>query len=131
TNALSFENGSSLTISSGLTGNVFGTTSLNSVVFQSGSVLAQASGANPFGATAPNSVVTFLPGSRFRLDANLTPSMSGRSYADFEYNTLGPLNNTGTLAAKMDNVFVDQGTWNINLTGPVDIKGSVVVNPAA
>src|SRR5439155_15565747 len=95
TNALSFENGSQLVLSTGFTGNVFGTTSLNSVVFQNGSLYVQGAGANPFGASAPNSVVTFLSGSRFRLDANLTPSMSGRSYADFEFNAPGAVSVTG------------------------------------
>jgi hypothetical protein len=47
TNALSFESGSVLTLGTSFSGSVFGTTSLNSVAFQSGSLLAQAAGAEP------------------------------------------------------------------------------------
>ena len=71
---------------SAYSGAVFGQTSLNSVVFQAGSTYEHGSGSNPFGAAAPNSVVIFQPGSLFRLMTALSPSMSGRTYANFEYN---------------------------------------------
>ena len=62
-----FTSGSLVSCGASFTGNLFGTTNLTTVLFQSGAVYAQASGSNPFGANQPQSVVTFAPGSRYRL----------------------------------------------------------------
>ena len=70
TNSLVFQSGSlvnvgsTVTGSTGFSGNLFSTLSLNSVLFQSGSIYAQSEGSNPFGAGQPSSVVTFQTGSR-------------------------------------------------------------------
>ena len=98
------------------TGSPFGTTSLNSVVFQAGSLYQHIAGANPFGASSPNSVVTFQAGSRYRLDGAITPSMSGRTYADFEYNNGGSQSPTGGNPVTVDSLVITQGTFNLNLT---------------
>ena len=111
-------------------GNPFGTTSLNSVVFNSGSLYQHIAGANPFGATAPNSVVTFQAGSRYRLDGALTPAMAGRTYADFEYNNGGTISPTGGTAVTVDSLIVSQGTFNLNLTGGAFIRGDIHVKAA-
>lgn len=137
TNGIVFQNGSVLTLGTGMSGNVFGTGvapgALNSVVFQNGSLLAQGSGANPFGATAPNAVVSFQPGSRFRMDGALTPSMSGRSYADFELNNAAAnLSPTGGTAWSVDSLIISQGTLNVSsLTGGGTIRGSLNVKAGA
>ena len=120
-------------------GNVFGIASLNAVHFQSGSVYAQATGSNPFGAPQPNAVTVFEAGSRYRLEstatnASVTPSMSGRSYADFELNVAAPglvTAPSGGGACKADNVFITQGHMRWGMTGQFDIKGSITVNPGA
>jgi hypothetical protein len=111
-------------------GNAFGTTSLNSVVFAAGSLYQHVAGANPFGATAPNSVVTFQAGSRYRMDGPLTPAMAGRTYADFEYNNGGTQSPTGSTAVTMDSLIVSQGTFNLNLTGGAVIRGDIHVKAA-
>jgi hypothetical protein len=112
-------------------GSPFGTTSLNSVEFQAGSLYQHIAGANPFGASAPGSVVTFLAGSRYRVDGPITPSMSGRTYADFEYNNAAAVSPTGGSAVVMDSLTVSQGTFNLNLTGGGSIRGDVHVKPGA
>ncbi len=139
TGAIEFLGGSLFTQGGAFTGNPFGTgagtSALNSVIFRNGALYVQVAGANPFGASAPNSVVTFQPGSRYRLDANLTPSFAGRTYADFEFNTTGPISvSGGTGLVTLDSLIVTKGTLNINMTTSptaVAIKGAVVVKPAA
>jgi hypothetical protein len=131
-----FRAGSVLTLGAGFSGNVFGTGvapgALNSVVFENGSLLAQGSGANPFGATQPSTAVVFHPGSRFRLDAALTPSMSGRSYADFELNVASSISPNGSVAWSVDSLLVSQGALAVNLlTAGATIRGSIVVKSGA
>jgi hypothetical protein len=134
-NSLVFGTGARMTLGASFSGNIFGTGSgtsaLNSVVFQSGSLLAQAAGANPFGANAPNSVVIFQAGSRFRLDGAVTPSFSARTYADFEDNYSGTTNVTGGTAFAVDTIIVTQGTFGLNLAGGGTIRGSLNVRPGA
>ncbi len=120
---LTFGSGSQMTTGVSFSGNVFGTTSLNSVVFQGGSLYQQIAGANPFGATAPSSVVVFQAGSRYRLDGPLTPALNGRTYADFEYNNAAAISATGATAVTFDSLIVSQGTFNVNLTGGAFIRG--------
>ena len=131
TGALVFESGSLLTLGTTFTGSIFGTgtgtSGLNSVVFRAGSILAQSGGATPFGANAPNSVVVFQPGSRYRLDGALTPAVAGRTYADFEYNSPGTQSPTGLAVFGMDSLIVSAGTLNMNLQGGGTIRGSLRV----
>src|SRR5439155_17545952 len=129
--ALVYESGSTFTAGTSFSGSPFGTTSLNSVVFQPGSLYQHIGGGNPFGATAPNSVVTFLSGSRYRLDGAITPSMSGRTYADFECNVASTLSPTGATQVTLDSLIVTQGTLNVNLTGGALIRGDVHVKAGA
>jgi hypothetical protein len=129
--ALVYPAGGKFTAGVSQSGSPFGTTSLNSVVFQAGSLYQHIAGANPFGASAPGSVVTFEPGSRYRLDGPITPSMSGRTYADFEYNNGGTQSPTGGSAVTLDSLVVTQGTFNLNLTGGANIRGNVHVKPGA
>lgn len=129
--ALVFANGGKFTAGVSFSGSPFGTASLNSVVFQAGSLYQHVAGANPFGASAPNSVVTFEAGSRYRLDGALTPSMSGRTYADFEYNNGGTQSPTGGSMVTLDSLTITQGTFNLNLLGGATIRGDVHVKPGA
>ena len=129
--ALVFQSGSVVTIGTGATGNLFGTgagtSALNSVIFEAGSLLAQSAGANPFGASAPNSVIAFQAGSRFRLDGAVTPSMAGRQYADFEHNITGTTSPTGASPFGVDSLIITQGTFNLNLTGGGSARGNIRV----
>jgi hypothetical protein len=129
--ALVYVNGGKFVAGVSQSGSPFGTTSLNSVVFQAGSLYQHIAGANPFGASAPNSVVTFEPGSRYRLDGPLAPAMSGRTYADFEYNNGGTQSPTGGSPVTLDSLVVTQGTLNLNLLGGTNVHGSVHVKPGA
>jgi hypothetical protein len=133
---LVFQSGSLAVQGLAYSGNVFGTGAgangaLNSVVFQGGAIFAQSSGSNPFGASAPNSVVTFGPLSRYRLDGAITPSMSGRTYADFEANTPNATFTTGGQALKIDNLYVTQGILSLGMTGVFNIKGDITVSAGA
>ncbi|MBI5168039.1 MAG: T9SS type A sorting domain-containing protein [Candidatus Eisenbacteria bacterium] len=133
--ALVFVGGSQCLIGTAFTGNIFGnggaTSAANSVVMQSGSLLAQASGNNPFGIAVPNSCVIFQAGSRYRVDGNLVLSVSGRTYADLEYNYTGALSVSGPSAFSLDSLIVTRGTLNWNMTGGGTIRGDVVVKSGA
>src|SRR5262249_11280481 len=78
-----------------------------------------------------NSVVGFLAGSRYRLDGAIAPSTSGRTYADFEYNNPGAQSPTGGNPLTLDSLIVSQGTFNLNMTGGVSIRGDVHVKAGA
>jgi len=130
-NSLVFNSGALCTAGVGFGGSPFGTSALGTVEFKAGSIYQHIAGANPFGATAPNSVVTFDAGSRYRLDGALAPSMSGRTYADFEYNNGGTQSPTGGNPLTLDSLIVTQGTLNLNMTGGVFIRGDVHVKTGA
>ncbi|MBK7367604.1 MAG: T9SS type A sorting domain-containing protein [Candidatus Eisenbacteria bacterium] len=134
--SLLFTSGSLCNLGTSFSGNLFGTgtgaSGLGSVLFQNGSLLTQGAGANPFGASAPNSVVIFQAGSRFRLTGSgLTPALAGRTYADFEMANGGTVNATGGTAFSMDSLIVTSGTLNLNLTGGGSIRGDVRVASGA
>ncbi|HMU10161.1 MAG TPA: T9SS type A sorting domain-containing protein [Ferruginibacter sp.] len=124
---ITFNTGASFTAGTGFSGNAFGTTNLNSVVFISGSVYNQVAGGNPFGAGQPNSVVVFQTGSLFRMLGNLAPSLSGRTYADLEIdNAAFSQSGTGGGALSIDNLTITQGLLlGLNTTGGISIKGNI------
>ena len=132
--SLAYNSGATCMANVGFTGNPFGagtgTSALNSVEFRLGSIYQHIAGANPFGASAPASVVTFLAGSRYRLDGAITPSMSGRTYADFEYNNAGAQSPTGNSPLTLDSLIITRGTFNLNVTGGVQLRGDIHVQAA-
>jgi len=129
--SLVIANGGRIFADATFSGNAFGATSLNSVIFESGSTYVEGAGANPFGAAQPNSVVVFEHGSLLRLAANITPSMSGRTYANFEYDTPASQIATGTSPLSIDSISVKQGNFSLALAAPVSIKGSISVKVPA
>jgi hypothetical protein len=129
--SLVYNSGATCSAGVGFSGNAFGTTSLNSVEFHAGSLYQHIAGANPFGASAPASVVTFFAGSRYRVDGAVLPSMSGRTYADFEYNNGGTQSPAGGNPLTVDSLVITQGTFNLNMTGSTFIHGDIHVKPAA
>jgi len=131
--AITFGNGSSFTTGTGFSSNPFGTAgTTSSIIFASGSRYVHGAGSNPF-ATA-GGLVLFQTGSLFKLVASLTPSFSGRTYADFELDATGAnISASGTSALIMDNLTITNGTLNFNMTGTPghSIKGNIVVNTGA
>ncbi|MCX6277585.1 MAG: T9SS type A sorting domain-containing protein [Bacteroidetes bacterium] len=132
-NGITFQTGGSFKAGSGFSGNPFGTTNLNSVVFASGSTYICHAGGNPFGATAPSSVVVFQPGSLYRIDAYAVPSFGGRTYGNFEMNYTGTITVTGSSAVNIENFTASLGTFYFNVTGNPGhiIKGNIFVSSLA
>lgn len=125
---LTFQTGGTFTANTGFSGNAFGTTALNSIVFASGSTYVQKAGSNPFGASQPSSVVVFQTGSLYRVEANAAPSFSGRTYANLEINAGAfTQSSTGGGLLSIDDLTITAGTLNLNLTGGINIKGNVTV----
>lgn len=137
TNGITFNNGSFFTAGTSFSGNAFGTTNLNSVVFASGSTYVFNSGGNPFGAGQPSSVVVFQTGSLYKHSPNITnlsPSFSGRTYANFEYDANGiSTSATGSSPVSIENLTITSGTFNFNVTGTPghSIKGNISVSNSA
>ena len=83
-NGITFISPSIFNQGTGCTGNVFGSGTINSVMFSSGTTFLQSAGSNPFQKTAPASVVVFQTGSLFKINATgVSLSFSGRNYANF------------------------------------------------
>lgn len=102
----------------------------NSILFENGSTYVHNStSGNPFQATAPSSYVVFQTGSTYRQDANVAPSLVGRTYANFVWNNTGTQTLTGSTASvTFDSIAVTAaGVLNLNLTGGIYIKGSIRV----
>jgi hypothetical protein len=76
-------------------------------------------------------VCVFDAGSRYRIDGPVTPAMSGRTYADFEYNNGGTQSPSGGNALQLDSLVVTQGTLNLAMTGGTTIRGDIHVKPGA
>jgi len=129
--AVTFDTGSVFTAGSGFAGNPFGTTNLNSVIFDSGSSYICTAGGDPFGAAQPDSVVVFKTGSMFSLRGNVMPSFSGRSYANFEVNFPGGVFPAfASSALVMDDLTLIAGRLSLNLTGNPghSIKGNITTS---
>jgi hypothetical protein len=125
---ITFQTGGSFTTGTGFSSNAFGTTNLNSVVFANGSTYTQNAGSNPFGATAPNSVVVFQAGSLYKHQTSGAPSFDGRTYANFEYNLAATITSGGgSGTVTMNDFTVTAGTFNIATTGTANINGTVTI----
>ncbi len=131
-NAITFQSGSSFTTGTGFSSNAFGTTNLGSIIFASGSTYIQNAGSNPFGASAPNSVIVFQSGSLYKQQSSGTPSFDGRTYANFEYNLAAPATSGGgSGTVTFNNFTVTAGTFNLSTTGTANINGSVSIASGA
>ena len=130
--SITFNSGSSLYQGNLCTGNIFTNAGTASVVnFTSGSVFTmKGAGSNPFALTSPLSKVIFQSGSLYKHKSSNSPSFSGRSYANFELDTLGIVfTATGGSAAIVENMTITAGTLNYNMTGTPGhlIKGNISV----
>ncbi|CAN5365612.1 hypothetical protein BH10ACI3_BH10ACI3_21210 [soil metagenome] len=129
--AITLKGSAVFTAGSGFIGNPFGTTHLNSVIFESGSTYVCVAGGDPFGAPEPDSVVVFKHGSLFSLQGNVTPSFSGRTYANFEVNSAdGQFVANGSSALIMDDLTLTAGRLALNLSGNPghSIKGNIEIS---
>nr|WP_277881362.1 choice-of-anchor D domain-containing protein [Hymenobacter cyanobacteriorum] len=132
--SIDFVSGSSFIAGLNFSGNPFGAASAydNNVVFRSGSRLEQAGGLQPFGLTAPATVLTLEPGSSYvySVPGNSTPPLSSRSFGNLEFNTgsgIATSTANGTLNIA-GNLVVSSGTINLNLDNTISIGGNLVVN---
>ncbi len=128
--AVTFTGVGSFTFGPLVSGNPFGTgtapSGLNSMVFTSGSRYVARGGSNPFGAGQPNSACVFQSGSTF--DCQITgPAFSGRTYANFELNNAGTVTGTGGAVCSINNITVNDGILNLNLTNRINIKGDISI----
>ena len=82
-NGITFGSGATFTEGTAFSGNPFGTTNLNSVVFASGSTFVFIAGSSPFGAGQPSSCVVFQSGSLYSHQASVHPDFSGRTLCQF------------------------------------------------
>lgn len=130
--SLTFKNGSVFTAGTSFSGNAFGISNLNSVVFAAGSVYILESGSNPFGATAPKSVVVFQTGSLYKSKSG-SPAFSGRTYSNLEIDMSTSASPTGVSAVSVDNLTITSGTLNFNVTDNPghSIKGNIYVAAGA
>lgn len=130
---ITFNSGSSFTAGTNFSGNAFGTTRANSVIFAAGSVYICQAGSNPFALTQPASVVVFQTGSVYKHQTTNSPSFGGRVYADFEYDFNGTTSATGSTAVAIDNLTITQGVFNFNVTATPGhvIKGNISVANSA
>jgi len=132
--SIMFGTGSIFTAGQGFTGNAFGTTNLNSVIFRSDSTYVCIAGSDPFGAAEPNSVVVFQTGSLFSLRTQISFSQtsfaSGRTYANFELNYPGGdpyLRGTSPLVMDDLNIRAGQLHFWVDGSSSHSIRGNVTV----
>jgi hypothetical protein len=128
---ITFQNGATFTAGLLFSSNAFGTTSLNSVVFASGSKYYSIAGANPFGATAPNSVVVWQTGSTYVQKNTGSPATANRTYANFELDEATGANYTGSSPFTIDNLIVKTGSWGLGIKNNFTINGNISVASGA
>jgi hypothetical protein len=128
---ITFLSGSVFTAGTGFTSNAFGTSNLNSVVFTNGSKYIYYSGANLFGAGAPNSVVVLQAGSTYVHRSTGNPSLAGRVYANFELDEATGASFSSSSPVTFDNLIVTTGSWTLGVKAQFDIKRDITVAPGA
>ncbi len=134
--AITFNSGAVFTAGTGFSSNAFGIVAVatpNSVIFTNGSIYRHISGGNPFALAQPASAVVYQTGSLFKLESNITPSVSGRTYANFELDAPASIiTASGTSLLRMDNVTVTNGNITFGMTtGGFDLRGNISVATGA
>ncbi len=134
--AIQFTSGAVFKQDIGCNGNVFGSGGTDGiVVFTAGSAFVAKDGANPFGT---GTKVVFQTGSLYSHQHNYPPSLSGRTYADFEiqssaYNRF--FINPGTAPWTVDNLIVTATGgptgYGVDHQGPINIRKNITVNSGA
>ena len=132
--AITFQNGSifySVTASQSFSGNPFGSTNLSSIIFASGSRYIYYGGSNPMGASAPNSVVVWQTGSTYTHRSTGSPSLSGRTYSNFEFDQAAGASNTSSSAVTFDSFTITNGNWPLGVKAAFTIKGNINIAAGA
>lgn len=123
-----FAAGSVIRTDSSFVGNPFSIVGgSNTVVFQAGSTFDFYIGSNPFALTAPASKVIFTPGSNYIQSSSNTPSISGRSLANFIFNVNAVINATQNGVANFDSIIIQQGQFNLTASNSTTMK-QIIVN---
>jgi hypothetical protein len=125
---ITFQSGGLFTTGTGFSGNAFGTTSLNSVVFASGSQYVHNAGSNPFGASAPNSVIVFQAGSEAVFRTATGYDASGRTYANLTIDNNTTISGSGGSSFQFQTLTVNSGSMFTHAgsgTAAVTIKGDL------
>ena len=123
-----FGAGSVIRTDSAFSGNPFSIVGVsNTVIFQAGSTFDFYIGSNPFALIAPASKVLFTPGSNYIQSSSNTPSISGRSLANFIFNVNAVINATQNGVANFDSIIIQQGQFNLNASNSTSMK-QIIVN---
>lgn len=88
----------------------------HSVVFSAGASFQFYIGSNPFALSAPGSKVLFQPGSYYYHYSTGSPSISGRTYANFVCNTTGNVSGTQNSTLYIDTFVLQQGQFNLTIS---------------
>ncbi|HYE64248.1 MAG TPA: Calx-beta domain-containing protein, partial [Pyrinomonadaceae bacterium] len=140
TSAITFQSGGIFTTAAGFSGHAFGTTSLDSIIFASGSQYVHNAGSDPFGATAPDSVVVFQSGSTYIQRTSGAPSASGRTYANLTLENGASWNTSGsgdfqfqTLSIEAGSSFTHSGSGaaTVTIKGDLNAAGTGNISIAA
>lgn len=129
--SINVESGAVLTCGTFFNGNFFGSTGTTNVaLLKSGSIFRSVGGSNPFGFGSPNSKVVFQPGSLYKYEVVAgTPSLSGRTYANFELANGGTTNiSAGASTFTADRLYISNGTINITSNLPIVLKVDLEVS---
>ncbi len=142
--AITFQNNSFFTTSTGFTGNPFGDGSnpangaAGSIVFASGSTYSHNAGSSPFGLFTSASVATFQTGSIARWFTNSGFQASGRTYANLQIgdaSTATVVSDSGTGTFQFDNLTVNSTptngsslTYSGSGAGAIMIQGNITSN---
>src|SRR5262249_23130667 len=120
---ITFGNGAVFTQRLLATGSVFGTSgTANTIIFASRATFVSQAGSNSLVLGQPRSNVTFHASCLYGHGQRGSPSMCRRAYANFEYNTNSPIAPAGGNALSIDNLPVDQGTFDLGMTGAVNLR---------
>jgi Secretion system C-terminal sorting domain len=138
-NAVTFQGGAVFSGDGGAQGNAFGAgvapSANNSIVFASGSsYIHNGISANPFGSTAPNSVIVLQSGSNFIIKSTSGGSFNNRTYDNLEINipTLTLTAATTTAACNVNgNLIVTAGTLSVTSTSGLNVKKDLTVSSGA
>jgi hypothetical protein len=130
--SITFQNGATFETGTGFSGNSFGVGTANSIIFSSGSFYIYNAGSNPFGLTAPSSVVVWQAGSTYRHQATGDPSLANRTYANFEFRSNVTNSHTSSSPVTVDSLIIS-GTSSVSLgvKANFNIKGNISIDNGA
>lgn len=128
-----FKSNSRFETAPGFTGSPFGTSSIKTVDFDSNATYVSAFGANPFGATAPASTVSFLNGSKYIHARSTAPQLSGRTYGHFIIRAASSYNIGLTRDCIIQNdLSIESGAMQFRPSsgaGNIILGGNIKLNP--